>query len=239
MGIKVIWRGEAVRRSAQPGWKRALKRAVLGTLFGSCDALLYSCSGNKEYLEAFGIPESRMFPIPCAVDNDFFRSEHERLVPQRQAIRYSLGIDSNDFVVLFCARFTLRKRPMDLIRALVAIDDKGIVALFVGDGPERAQLEEAARQSGIRAVFSGFKNQSEVGQYYCIADVACVISEHDPSPKAMNEAMNFGLPVVVTDVVGTAQDLVRDHDNGFIIQVGELDQFANRLRRLRRDPQLV
>lgn len=239
MGVKVIWRGEAVRRTGQGIWKRWAKKLALGALFKSCDAVIYSCSGNKEYLMDFGIPETRMFPIPCAVDNDFFSGEYQRLLPMREQLRQSIGISREDFVVLFCARFTKRKRPMDLIEALGILNQQRIVALFVGDGPERRALEDRARKSGIRAIFVGFKNQSEVSQYYCMSDVATVISAHDPSPKALNEAMNFALPIIATDVVGTVPDLVQHGENGFVVPVGQVDQLVFVLQQLVENPALV
>jgi glycosyltransferase involved in cell wall biosynthesis len=239
LGIKVIWRGEAVRRDVQSSWKRWLKKLTLGALFKSCNAVMYSCSGNKDYLKDFGVPESRMFPIPCAIDNEFFRAEYQRLLPQRNQARQSLGIDKNDCVVLFCARFTQRKRPMDLIEAMSQMQDDRLVALFVGDGPERKRLEETAMRYGVRTLFVGFKNQSDVSQYYCISDVAAVISSYDPSPKAMNEAMNFNLPIIATDVIGTVPDLVRNGDNGFVIQVGRVDQLVEALRQFITIPHLA
>jgi glycosyltransferase involved in cell wall biosynthesis len=239
LGKKVIWRGEAVSRESQRWSKRWLKRILLGTFFKCCDAVMYSCSGNKSYLEGFGVSPSKMFFIPCAVDNKFFAEEFQRLSPQRDEIRSSLGIEKGDFVVLFCARFTERKRPIDLIVALAALNSPRMVALFVGDGPARKQMELSVKESNIRAHFAGFKNQSEVGRYYCISDAATVISAHDPSPKAMNEAMNFALPIIATDAVGTVPDLVRDGENGFVIEVGDVSALTNSLRKLVDDPQLT
>lgn len=239
LGKRVVWRGEAVSRESQSWSKRWLKRILLGTFFKCCDAVMYSCSGNKSYLEAFGVSPSKMFFIPCAVDNKFFVEEFQRLSPQRDEIRSSLGIEKDDFVVLFCARFTERKRPMDLIAALAALNNPRMVALFVGDGPVRQQMELAVKESNIRAHFAGFKNQSEVGRYYSISDAATVISAHDPSPKAMNEAMNFALPIIATDAVGTVPDLVRDGENGFVIEVGDVSALANSLRKLVDDPKLT
>ncbi len=238
LGKKVIWRGEAVSRELQALGKGWVKRILLGTFFKFCDAVMYSCSGNKLYLEDFGIPSNKMFFIPCAVDNKFFSEEFHKLSPKRDEIRRSLGIGVDDFVVLFCARFTERKRPMDLIAALTNLNNSRIVALFVGDGPSRQQMEVAVKNGNIRAHFVGFKNQSEVGRYYSIADVATVISAYDPSPKAMNEAMNFELPIIATNVVGTVPDLVRDGENGFVIDVADVSALANALQKLLNDPKL-
>jgi len=232
LGVRIIWRGEAVARAHGRGWKQLLKKPLLSLFFRNCDAVLYSCSGNRKYLESFGISPERMFFIPCAVDNDFFRAEHAKLLPKRNELRAELGLTPEDFVVLFCARFTGRKRPADVVTALANLDHPRFVALFVGDGPERPRLEMQCSAQNVRAVFVGFKNQSEVSKYYTVADVALVVSEHDPSPKALNEAMNFALPVIATSVIGTAPDLVQDGETGYLVEVGDTAQISDRLRRL-------
>ena len=56
-----------------------------------------------------------------------------------------------------------------------------------------------------------------------------MISDYDPSPKALNEAMNFELPIIVTDVVGTAHDLVVDGVNGYIVKVGDINTIIEKI----------
>ena len=228
---KIIWRGESVLKGVESNYsiKQRLKRLALKTLFKFCDAVMYSCSGNKEYLEFYGVPDNKLFFIPCAVNNAFFQNEKNKYFAKKDDIRFDLGIDKNDMVVLFSARFTNRKRPLDLLNALSKIKNSDITVLFVGDGLERPKMEEFAKKNNIKAVFTGFKNQNEISKYYSISDLDIVISDYDPSPKSMNEAMNFGMPVIVTDVVGTAYDLVKDNQNGYIIKVGDINALADKL----------
>ena len=230
-GIPVIWRGEAVLRQSErlPLWKRILKKVVLKYFFRSCDAIMYSCTGNKEYLKYYGVTNSKLFPIPCAVDNSYFRSERDKYINKKGEIRSELGIDLTDFVILFSARFTLRKRPMDLLDAVSKIPHQDITVLFVGDGLERERMEIYAKQNGIKAVFVGFINHGLLAKYYSITDVAVVISDYDPSPKVLNEVMNFELPIIVSDVVGTALDLVVHGENGFIVKVGDVDAISEHI----------
>jgi glycosyltransferase involved in cell wall biosynthesis len=72
-------------------------------------------------------------------------------------------------------------------------------------------------------------NQSTISKFYVAADVGVVISREDPSPKSMNEMLNFELPVIVTNVVGTASDLVKPDVNGFIIGVGDTATLSDRI----------
>jgi glycosyltransferase involved in cell wall biosynthesis len=228
---KIIWRGESTLRksSKKDFFRNQVKRNVLKFFFDRCDAIMYSCSGNKDYLKFHGVEEYKLFFIPCAVNNKFFQTERKKYINHAKDIKKSNGINDKDMVVLFSARITSRKRPFDLLNALSKIDHSNITVLFVGDGIERKDVENLAKDMGVKAVFTGFKSQLEIPRYYSIADVCVVISDYDPSPKVINEAMNFELPVIVTDVVGTASDLVTNNVNGFIVEVGNIDEIANRL----------
>ena len=231
LGIKIIFRGEAVLRGIEHSdtLKQSIKRFVLSKWLNACDSIMYSCSGNKAYWKFYRVSEDKMFPLPCAVDNKFFRDEYRKYILEKEDIKKELSIGKNDFVILFSARFTSRKRPLDLLKALSKIDNKDIVILFVGDGLEKKNMEKYAKENNLKAVFTGFQNQTEISKYYAIADLDIVISDYDPSPKAMNEAMNFELPIIVTDIVGTAYDLVKDGENGFIVKVGDINTIAQKI----------
>lgn len=228
---KIIWRGESVLRGIESNRtvKQIVKRFILKRFLKACDAIMYSCTGNKEYLKFYDVADDKLFSIPCAVDNDFFQHEKDKYIHNVDEIRAELEIDRNDMIVLFSARFTTRKRPLDLLNALTRIDNKNITVLFVGDGLERDNMENFARENDIKAIFTGFKNQNEISKYYSISDIDVVISDYDPSPKSMNEAMNFGMPIIVTEVVGTAYDLVKNNENGFVVKVGDIDAIAKKL----------
>ncbi|MFZ3437487.1 glycosyltransferase family 4 protein [Vibrio harveyi] len=240
MGVKVICRGEAVLRGNEErkSIRNFIKTKFLRIWVSLCDAIMYSCKGNKQYWTFYGAREKELFEIPCAVDNDYYSAEYEKYLPRKLHIKQDLGIDKDDFVVIFSARFTNRKRPFDLLKSVGEIDSSKITILFVGDGDERAKMEEYAEENNIKAVFVGFKNQEEITKYYSIADLYVVISDYDPSPKAMNEAMNFSLPIIVTENVGTSKDLVVDNYNGFIVHVGDISSIAEKIDLLNKDRKL-
>ena len=234
---KIIFRGEATLKGNEDNstFKQRLKKVFLKYWLQSCDVVMYSCRGNKEYWKFYGVDEDKMLPIPCAVDNEFFRNEKKKYLSEENNIKKELDINEDDFVILFSARFTTRKRPLDLLKAITSIDNSNITILFVGDGPERKNMEKFVKENNLKAKFVGFKNLTETPKYYSIADIDIVISDYDPSPKAMNEAMNFELPIIVTDIVGTAYDLVKDGENGFIIKVGDIDSIAQKINFLNKN----
>ena len=132
-------------------------------------------------------------------------------------------------MIIFPSRFTNRKRPLDLIQAVALSSRKNIVILFVGDGPNRKKMEDLSLQKGVRSVFTGFVNQQQISKYYSIADMIAIISEYDASPKSLNEALNFNLAAIVSNMVGTAGDLVVEGQNGFIVNVGDIKNLSSKI----------
>lgn len=240
LGIRVVWRGEATERGVptDPPAVRRAKDFLIGSFLRRCDAILYSCAGNLDFLRRYRIPERAFFFFPCAVDNDYFRSEFERLRPSIPKIRRELGIGEGDLVVLYCGRLTRRKRVMDALQALKSSGGRETTFVIMGDGPLREEALAFGREHGISVRHLGFVNQSKVSRYYAIADVFLLLSEYDPSPKALNEAMNFDLVPIVSERIGTCRNLVLDGETGFVVPPGEIKKIAEKIETLRADRRL-
>jgi glycosyltransferase involved in cell wall biosynthesis len=76
---------------------------------------------------------------------------------------------------------------------------------------------------------------SQISAYYAAADVFALSSDYDPSPKALSEALVFSLPIVCTKMIGTAPDLVKEGENGYLYQVGDVETLSSRLYTLLND----
>jgi len=246
LGMKVLLRGESHLMSETPSpAKRQLKKAVLPGLFRLIDGFLAIGTLNREYYIHYGVPEHKIFMMPYAVDNEFFQKRAGEARMCREQLRAELGLDPGRPVILYASKLQRHKRPGDLLEAYVKLSPDGALEpqpylLFVGDGEERHRLEERVRALGWRSVlFLGFKNQSELPRYYDLCDVFVLPSAKEPWGLVVNEAMNAAKPVVVSDRVGCAPDLVRDGVNGFVFPVGNIGALAERLRRLTEDPELA
>jgi glycosyltransferase involved in cell wall biosynthesis len=79
-------------------------------------------------------------------------------------------------------------------------------------------------------------NQSEISKYYSIADIFVLPSNFDTWGLVVNEAMNFGLPVIVSDRCGCAKGLVKG--NGFIFKAGDVNDLKEKLETLINDSDL-
>ena len=235
-GKKIIFRGEALIKNKNINLKTRINRFFIKFFLSNTDIIMYSCKGNKLYWKNLGVKDSKLFFMPCVVDNKYFQIQSKKLIKNKKDLRKELKIHSKDFVILFSGKFTERKRPFDLINAVSKIkNNKNCLILFIGDGPLKEAMQEKCLRNNIRTHFTGFINQSMLSRYYILADCVACISSYDASPKVLNEAMNFSLPVIVSNMVGTAEDLV-DKKNGYIIDVGDVDSIADSLRQIILNP---
>ena len=88
-------------------------------------------------------------------------------------------------------------------------------------------------------IISGFINQSEIGNIYNMADVFVMCSGIGETwGLSVNEAMNFGLPIIVSGTCGSAYDLVENGQNGFIFKEGDIGEMKMHLENLCKDEAL-
>ncbi len=233
-GTPVLFRDDTNLLTPRPWWKRALKNVFLrGFLMGTW--ALYVGEQSRRYWKYYGIPDSRLFFAPHCVDNEFWSSKARELAGRRREIRHSFGVDDDAPVILFCGKFIPKKQPLTLLSAFGKVRrDMPCWLLMVGDGYLRADVEAEINKTGIEGVLlAGFLNQDELPNAYTSADLFVLPSaQYETWGLVVNEAMNFSLPIVVSDLVGCAADLVKDGWNGSIFPHDDGDQLALRLRQL-------
>lgn len=226
-GIQVWLRGESNNLAPRPPWKQIPKRVLLGELFRRVDQFLCIGTANRELYRSFGVTESKLHMARYAVDNDRFARQANQIRKSELDIRKEWGIPADAFCVLFCGKFILKKRPLDLIAAARLLLEKhpnvDIHLLFVGSGELGAKMRmacdvvfDAEQQTAIhnqpsampRASFTGFLNQTEISKAYAAADLMVLPSDYSETwGLVVNEAMASGLPCLVSDHCGCAQDL--------------------------------
>jgi glycosyltransferase involved in cell wall biosynthesis len=133
-------------------------------------------------------------------------------------------------------------RWIERAQRLAPAPHDGVVALSVGrDVPEKAfdVLVRACEQAGVRLeLVTGGLGEEELAQRYVDADVFALLSRHETWGVVVNEAAASGLPLVVSDRVGAAHDLLRDGENGYFVPADDVAAAADALRRLAADRDL-
>jgi len=237
--LPFLIRGDSQLLVQRPLPVRGLRRLVLAKLFRAASAVLYIGQQNRRFYEWFGVPADKLFFAPYGVDNAYFgeRARAARTNGRREALRARIGAGPDDVVLLVVGKLMGFKRPLDVVRAMAQLHRRA-VAVFVGDGELRAELERALSASGVRGVVTGFVNQSDLPEWYAAGDVAVLASDFEKWGLVVNEAMACGLPIVASDLVGCVPDLVRQGESGAVFRARDGGALAEALRPLIEQPGL-
>ncbi len=106
--------------------------------------------------------------------------------------------------------------------------------VIYGEGPMRQQLESFINQKGLNGCITLPGNNNKVWDAMLPAECFLLSSEYEGMSNAMIEAMCLGLPVISTKVAG-ATDLIKDGENGYLVNVKDSDAMANRMCQLVED----
>jgi len=212
------------------GLRRNFRNRLLRALFKRIGAFLTIGRSNANFYRGLGVPENKLFVTPLAVDNDFYRAERQRLLPERAMLRAQGGIPIDGVVILVVSRLLATKGIKDLISAFAILPEEGAHLLIVGDGPQRTELEDFVSFKNVpRVHFAGFQNYTQVPSHYAISDVFVLPSYHDMWGAVINEAMNFSLPIVASRETGAVADLVEHGLNGLLFDYGDIEKLAAHL----------
>ena len=243
-GLKVLVRDEATLISAsRHKLKRLAKRLFFVILRNLGDGFLAIGTLNARYYRSYGIPADRIFYVPYAVDNVFFREKARAAARDRERLRRELGLSPGRPIILYASKLSEVKRGVDLLEAYIQMSPDQVqephpYLIFIGEGDQRKVLEDRARAMHWSSIqFLGFRNQTELPGYYDLCDVLVLPSAFEPWGLVINEVMNAGRAVVVSDQVGCGPDLVRKGENGYVFQAGDIAGLRQALVNLLSDPQ--
>lgn len=192
---------------------QAFLQAYMPAFCRDVDLVIAPSQGLATVLREMGV-DSPVDVVPNGVDLAPFRSPDP-------IDRASLGISPDDIVLIFVGRLGGEKNLYFLLRAAagVQIADPRVWLVLVGDGPDRDNLEDRARHSGVgeRVVFTGLIPYTDVPRYLAMADVFVTASRTEVHPLSVIEALAAGLPVVGIDSPGVSDTIV-DGENGLVAQ---------------------
>ena len=195
-----------VGHDARSSVLRVVGGPVQSSLLRSADALLVLSDRITDELVASGVPGARIRVVPLGIRLDTDRPPAR---PESMDARRS---------IVYAGRLVREKGVRELVAAFgaLAAADAGLV--IVGDGPDRAALESAARglASGHRIRFVGAVAHTRIGAYLRHADLVVLPSWYEERGRVLLEAMAVGTPVVATRTGGIPAT-VQDGLNGLLV----------------------
>jgi glycosyltransferase involved in cell wall biosynthesis len=236
--VPLLVRGESNSKKPRPWYIRALHRLYL-TPF---DRYLYIGQSNKQFYRQAGVSDEALYPTLYCVENERFNKDWHARKESRTAIRKDLGIDRDAVCFLFCGKFIDKKRPTDVVEAFVRAwqgTDHSMHLLMVGDGELRPAAEELV-PAEAPITFTGFLNQTEIGDAYAAADMLVLPSDYGETwGLVVNEGMVFEVPAIVSDRVGCGPDLIEEEETGRTVPFGDLTVLASTMEEMARHPTRV
>lgn len=222
------------------GWKLKLKPFIFKLLYNHiATALFVPSNASKNYFEQIGIKNERIILTPYTVNEDFLLNSLNSF--NTSQLKSSLGINDTDTVFLFCGKLIERKRPEDLLNAFALLNHTNAKLIIVGDGPLRNDIERLSLALNIqdKLIITGLVPYHQLAAYYAIASVLTVPAEHEPFGLPVNEAMILGTPVIASNAVGAAGDLIEEGITGFTYPVADINALAAKMQLIIEQPHLL
>ncbi len=194
------------------------------------DAVIVVNTMQRDWLVAHGVDPARVHVIPCGV-------------PTEESLPCSAKERSGSPLQFIVVSRLVRLKGVDMtIRAFASVvrEIPGARLVIAGEGPERGDLETLVERLGLwdNVCFTGWLSPSEVRHALEQSDV---FVQHSLVPEgwpvSVAEASAMGLPVVVTNCGGLAEQVV-DGVTGLLVPAGDVPRMQESMLRLARDPHL-
>jgi glycosyltransferase involved in cell wall biosynthesis len=229
-GVPYVLLVESHDLGPRPGWRRVVKGAIVPRIVRRAANVLVVGSAARESVIARGANAEDVRIFANTIDVNEWSERAARLREQ--------GASSDEVVVLSVARLVPEKGLETLLRSVAATGDKRIKLVVAGGGPAARHLEELARVLDVSLTASGDVSQDELAALYATADIFALLSLHETWGVVVNEAAASGLPLVLSERVGAAHDLVREGENGFVVPADDVEAVAAALERFATDQEL-
>jgi len=222
----------------------SLSNLITKYVLRNAQAIVVEGTPQSRYVRNFGVPSEKVFQANhCSLDYSRFNSTN---------LKKKLNIGEK-LVILYVGRIIEPKGLDVLIRAFSKIEKEreDVCLVICGDGSFRDSCEHIGEEMKTKhIIFTGMVEEEEgIASFYRTADVFVLPSRIVTGKRTaveigegwglvINEAMSMGKPIIATDTVGAAQDLVRNGINGYIVKNGEIDGLYLALKKIIEEPKL-
>jgi glycosyltransferase involved in cell wall biosynthesis len=223
-GIPIFIRSDAsIRNEAGlAGVKKKLKAAYYASWMKHVSGVMTMGEyGDRFFAQYWNRPE-RVYRVPYWPDYELFARKNAAAVA---AFRLKVGLAPNRRAILFSGRLIAIKGVDLLIDAFTQIADRrpDWDLVIVGAGPSEQELRQRVPERlRERVRWSGFMEPAELVAAYHAAELVVVPSRFEPWAVVVQEALAAGRPVIASDIVGAAQELVSEGRNGRIFPSNDL-----------------
>lgn len=184
---------------------------------------LYVGERSKLFLLKYKVKTEKLFFFPHSANSNNFYLE-KKIKKNNQKL--------NDITlkVLSVSALIKLKKVDDVIKACKKLSELGykVELNIVGSGDMQKELMELSESLNLKVKFNSFVNQNKLRDYYVSSDVLVLASSSESWGMVVNEAMQCGLPAVVSDSVGCGPDLIKEN-TGRIFRTGDVSDCAHQI----------
>jgi len=209
-----------------------LRDTTLAECFSKVNHIAAISDHIKRELVAMEIDERKITTIHYVLPPNWCESGNTAMHKNKTLLVYTGG------------RICRQKGHDILIRSIGMLikrqDNLDVKLIISGDGPDKKKFEKLATNLGIRKYihFPGRLPLSEVKNFYSLADIVVLPTiTQEPFSRVPLEAMEFGKPVIATNVGGTPE-IIKDGVNGILVPPGDAERLCEAIERLFRDEEL-
>jgi glycosyltransferase involved in cell wall biosynthesis len=209
--------------------KSFIFRCVVRFILNRADRIVAQSSNTRDNAIKYYKPKKEIGIIPLPFHP----------VRVKKFKREQFGFNRNDFIIATCGRVVKRKAYDVLIHALFEVKDQRVKLIILGDGPERAKLQDIVNYLGLhdRVRFMGYVSETEKFMFLEAADIFALTSLHEGFGIVFMEAMFYGKPIVCTNHGGQTDFLIHG-ENALLLNVGDYKSCAEHIRRFMSDKKL-
>jgi glycosyltransferase involved in cell wall biosynthesis len=230
-------------------WKKLKNKSYLYRIYEglgyhmmrNCNTLFVHGDNQKEFALENNVNPRKIRILP------FLSDDLSKLPITKPDLASALSID-NKVVILYFGRITPRKGLKNLLNAYKTIESEipdaillvcgGADQYFQGyeeDAIYEKECNKIAEQLGSRIILTGAIDPDDKQNYIAISDI--FVHPHTTHGDlyegwglVINEVTSMSLPVITTDRVGAAKNLVVDGKNGFVIPAGNIELLAEHIK---------
>ena len=184
---------------------------------------------SDKYLEYYGAKKNAIYRYPFTSYKKSNQIEEIITDIEKEKLKTRLNIKEK-YLVLGVGQFIYRKGWNLLLNAMEGISDD--VALCLIGGKPTEEYKRIVEEKKLRHVyFKDFMKSEELSEYYKAADLFVLPTREDIWGLVINEAMNYGLPVITTTACVAGQELVENYKNGFILNIKNENEMTYELNK--------
>ena len=217
-------------------WKSNWQHKVDRSLLPQTSLLVGNSQGVIDFYREKGVPES----ILRVVHNGIPSANSTVCETTRCQLFKEQNLPENARLIAFVGRLARQKRVEDLLWAVELLRqmNENVILLVIGDGPERAKLEQLAHKYTVTPNVRFLGHRNDVSKLLPLFEIFLLASDFEGQSNSIMEAMSYGIPVIASDIQPN-RELVIHGKTGFLTSVGDCTGFAQYAERILANSQLA